>query len=79
MGFRTLHPYNNEIPLVNRLKYLLSHKLIVTEAIKHQTCSISNRKIIFTLYALGLSRNLFQIMWNIPTIVGILGSFNSCK
>ena len=61
------------------LKYLLSQKWPVTEASKQCTSLISDWWIIITPWVLGLSRNLFHILRNIPTVIGIMNMGNSLK
>ena len=67
------------VPLWSRLKYSLSHEWLVTESSKQRTHSISDRRIVIMLCIWGLSRNLFCIPNNIPTVVGIMRRGNTCK
>ena len=56
--------------ILSILKYPIIHKVMVDEDTKQCTFSISNQKIIIALFW-WLSSNLFCILKNIPTIVGI--------
>ena len=67
------------VPLWSILKYSLSHEWLVTESSKQRTHSISDRRIVIMLCIWGLSRNLFCIQKNIPTVVGIMQRGNTCK
>ena len=55
------------------------HEWLTTEASKRRMCLISNCLIRITLWVLGLSRNLFHIMKDITTIVGITHRGKGCE
>ena len=51
---------------------------MVSEARKKHTFLISNWQIVITIFSSGLSRNLFCILHNIPTVVVITRRGHGC-